>query len=122
ATAFTPTAQQWQTKKIDLSAFKSADEIRFAFECNSRNGNMLYIDNVQFYDEAKVGIAGPQLPAPAVYPVPADKVIYIQSKDLGAGTTLALYNMTGAQVATHTHTDAAQHTIALPVANLPAGS
>ena len=53
---FVPQADQWDSITIDLTQFAGEDFIRFAFENNSSFGNVIYIDNVRFYDEQFVGI------------------------------------------------------------------
>jgi len=49
-TYFTPSNSQWNSITIDLSQFAGQSLIRFAFENNSDFGNVLYVDNIHFYD------------------------------------------------------------------------
>jgi hypothetical protein len=53
---FVPTATQWDSITVDLSSFAGVPSIRLAFENNCANGNVIYIDNVRFYDAAFVGM------------------------------------------------------------------
>ena len=41
--------EHWAEQYIDLSDFAGAPEVRLAFIVKNRNGNNLYIDNIQFY-------------------------------------------------------------------------
>lgn len=69
---FVPTADQWDSVVIDLSQFAGTAYIRFAFENNSDNGNIVYIDNVRFYDAASTtGMDGEEEQELVVFPNPS---------------------------------------------------
>jgi hypothetical protein len=55
-TYFTPANSQWDSITVNLSQFSGQSSIRFAFENNSDNGNILYVDNVHFYDNNTTSI------------------------------------------------------------------
>lgn len=78
-TYFTPSATQWDSISIDLSQFAGQSLIRIAFENNSNFGNVMYIDNVHFYDKAKssgINVANADFKT-EVFPNPAtDKLIF----------------------------------------------
>ncbi len=44
---FVPTATQWRTETIDLSAYDGMDDVAVAFVNVSRWGNRIYLDNIQ---------------------------------------------------------------------------
>lgn len=46
ASIFQPTASQWRTETIDLSAYDGVDDVRIIFENVSGYGQALYIDNI----------------------------------------------------------------------------
>jgi len=46
--AFIPTAMQWKTLSLDLSAYKTFSNFRVRFELQSLRGNNTYIDDIQF--------------------------------------------------------------------------
>jgi hypothetical protein len=50
AEAWTPaTEDDWQKQTVALTTFAGLDEVRVAFVVTNRNGNNLYIDNVEFF-------------------------------------------------------------------------
>ncbi|MTI39662.1 T9SS-dependent choice-of-anchor J family protein [Fulvivirga lutimaris] len=44
-----PSLENWQTETIDLSQFITNDEVRLAFVSTNKNGNPIYLDNIQVY-------------------------------------------------------------------------
>lgn len=45
-TAFVPTATQWRTETVDLSAYNNANNVRIGFINESGYGQLVYIDNI----------------------------------------------------------------------------
>lgn len=44
--SFIPSASQWRTDTIDLSAYDGFSDVMFSFRNHNQNGNNLYIDNI----------------------------------------------------------------------------
>ncbi|MEQ8474810.1 choice-of-anchor J domain-containing protein [Fulvivirga sp.] len=44
-----PALENWQTETIDLSQYVTNDEVRLAFVSTNKNGNPIYLDNIQVY-------------------------------------------------------------------------
>ena len=72
-TFFTPTNAQWETKIVDLSGYIGQEYIRFAFESvpNSGDSNVIYIDNVHFYDSSPLALANEEESKFRLYPNPS---------------------------------------------------
>ncbi len=64
--AFTPTASQWVSNSISLSAYAGQGSVLVKFIACNRNGNNLYIDNIN--------ISGTMAPAPAAIAIETDQL------------------------------------------------
>jgi hypothetical protein len=80
-TPFTPDeASDWETFTIDLSTYVGLPYIRFAFEArpdqaNGTTNNLIYIDNVDFFDEsplAPLAVKKEEIINFSVYPNPSE--------------------------------------------------
>lgn len=79
ATYFTPLNSQWDSITIDLTAFAGTPMIRFAFENNCDFGNVMYIDNVHFYDKGfPTGITDNEKSSFDLYPNPTNGFVTIR--------------------------------------------
>ncbi|BDS14239.1 T9SS type A sorting domain-containing protein [Aureispira anguillae] len=58
ATAFSPTAGQWRTDTIDLSAYDGASHVRIAFINLSGYGQHLYVDNINVQAAVSCNLTG----------------------------------------------------------------
>lgn len=98
ASSFTPTATQWKKITLDLSQFNTASYIRFAFENNSSFGNMVYVDNVHFFDDNSstptndIDKVGSQM---KIYPNPSKGSFILQPLKAGSIKEVTLYTMLG---------------------------
>ncbi|MEZ5016218.1 MAG: T9SS type A sorting domain-containing protein [Flavipsychrobacter sp.] len=102
--AFVPTNREWLTKTIDISSLSSNQEIRFALECKSQNGNILYIDNVRFFDDTATTTVATIENASQyrLYPNPAQNSIYIDMQN-DKGVSAYVYDITGRQMSSVTY-------------------
>ncbi len=101
-TEFVPTNDQWKTATIPLSSLKSTG-LRYKLAWKSGGGNNIYVDNINLYDRAVVGIrdfSGNQNNI-SLYPNPADNYSNI-SFDLSntALVTIELFDVLGKKVRT----------------------
>jgi hypothetical protein len=71
-TYFIPSNTEWQTITLDLTAFSGLSYVRFAFENNCSNGNTLYIDNVNFFDDSILAVTNETIINFSVYPNPGE--------------------------------------------------
>jgi PKD repeat protein len=55
-TTFVPTDEQWQTSTTTLSNSLWVNNLQVMFRFQSGGGNQLYVDNINFFDPAQVGI------------------------------------------------------------------
>lgn len=77
STYFTPDeASDWSTFTIDLTAYAGQSYVRFAFESNPGvSNNVIYIDNVDFYDASPLAISKVEVVTFDIFPNPTtDKV------------------------------------------------
>ena len=44
-----PSTENWKTETLDLSQYISNDEVRLAFVSTNKNGNPIFLDNIQIY-------------------------------------------------------------------------
>jgi hypothetical protein len=96
-TYFTPTSEQWDSITIDLTAFAGESLIRFAFENNCAFGNVMYIDNVRFYDAAFVGVSENNTTLVNIFPNPAANRM-VQLTYPAQTEKITVFNSTGKQV------------------------
>jgi hypothetical protein len=61
-----PDSLEWRSRKINLSSFVGKQNVRIAFVFTSRNGNNMYLDNIEFFVSATPIISNMSL---AVYTV-----------------------------------------------------
>ncbi|MEZ4921132.1 MAG: T9SS type A sorting domain-containing protein, partial [Saprospiraceae bacterium] len=70
--AFTPTADQWETKTVDLANFLGNDEVLFAFHNIGYYGNNMYIDNINVQGTVVSSEEEAVAQSLLVYPNPSD--------------------------------------------------
>ncbi len=99
STYFIPTETQWRTIRLDLSQFNTASYIRFAFENNSSNGNVVYVDNVRFFDDNTTGLSNlnKNNKLAKIYPNPSSGKYFILSENTPIGK-VSVYNTVGQPV------------------------
>lgn len=97
-TYFTPANNQWENKTIDLSEYAGVGYIRFAFESVPDNdgGNVIYIDNVHFYESSPLTITNQQKTKFVVSPNPTNGVIQINTSIRNlSNTDFRIFNTLG---------------------------
>lgn len=99
-TYFTPTDAQWDSITIDLTQFAGTPLIRFAFENNSNNGNVIYVDNVHFYEQnSSTDIERQTIRPFHIYPNPASDVVFINTNETEmSANTIIVSNLLGQKV------------------------
>jgi len=67
---WTPTYSDWSQRTLDLKSLIGETQVRIAFAFTSRNGNNIYLDNIEFFvsEPPPLNTGG----VISVYPVPAD--------------------------------------------------
>jgi hypothetical protein len=85
----------WYYVSIDLSAF-AGQNIYVAFKYTGQDGHGWYVDDI--YINGNLSVGENSLDAVAVYPNPANDVLYIRG--LENTTEVNIYNATGALVKT----------------------
>jgi len=96
-TYFTPANSEWDSIIIDLTQFAGSSLIRFAFESNCSFGNVMYVDNVHFYEkqvEDTTGIAELASAPFSLFPNPTTDVISISTHNSKPGI-IQIHNMLG---------------------------
>lgn len=80
-TYFTPDqASDWQTFTVDLSLYAGQSYVRFAFEVNpGANRNVLYLDNVNFYDASPLAINKENFINFSIYPNPSEGLVRVNT-------------------------------------------
>lgn len=80
-TYFTPDeASDWQTFTIDLSLYAGQSYVRFAFEVNpGANRNVLYLDNVNFFDASPLAVKNESIINFSVYPNPSEGLVRVNT-------------------------------------------
>jgi PKD repeat protein len=99
--AFTPSASEWRTETVNISAISSSTNVRFKFTFDSQGGNNIYVDDINI--AGVNGIDAPDLGIQhfAVFPNPAqDNTLVSFSLDKSQDVTLQLFDMTGRVVST----------------------
>ncbi|MEP7168225.1 MAG: T9SS type A sorting domain-containing protein [Bacteroidota bacterium] len=98
---FVPTASQWNTKLLSLSALAGLPYVRLAIEDDCNHGNKLYFDNVLVFDSSATGITEIyNSNQPMIFPNPFNEVINIISDSQQRICKAELYNSLGLIVST----------------------
>jgi len=79
AAAFVPASFQWRTDTVLLDQFAGQDRVQISFENKAAYGQMLYVDNINIYDPASVGVneGVANILNATVFPNPASDVITV---------------------------------------------
>lgn len=95
---FIPGISDWEEVTIDLSPFTGSTHLRIRFSTRGKNGQNLYLDNIQIRPSSSVSIAHP-VGQPVVFPNPFNDQIRIRMP-LWAGQTqhVALFDLQGREV------------------------
>ncbi|MEQ8925094.1 MAG: choice-of-anchor J domain-containing protein [Fulvivirga sp.] len=112
-----PTPSTWRTETINLNDFINVTDIRLAFVNTNRNGNNIYIDDIEIYTTEIFPNAQYFL-----FPNPSDGN-YKLSFDLTLRqqVLVSVYNLSGHEVHTGTLENVLNQTYDFSIANEPAG-
>jgi hypothetical protein len=120
---FIPTATQWRTDFVDLSAYAGESELILAFQNRGNWGNVIYVDNINV--EGYVGMAERNSTgALLVFPNPAQDHATLNATGLPQGlVTVQVLNAVGQQVHSQlVPSTSGQLALTLPTANWSNGS
>ena len=122
---WSPTVKEhWVEHYVNLSAFAGEPEVRLAFIVKNRNGNNLYIDNIQFYSSLQ--------PTPstiqgefAVYPnptIPGQEInMTFNLPDLAEQVQVEVIDARGKIVASREYKDILNQSYEIDLANYSSG-
>ena len=93
-------ATDWRTERVDLSSYISAGQLMVKIETANGNGDNLYLDNVNVFDNSgPLGIRSHQEDEFVMYPNPVtDGRLHFNAIISGS-----IHTITGAQIATFAH-------------------
>ncbi len=92
---FVPSATQWRTDSVDLTAFVNEDNLQIVFRNIGKYGNVLYLDNVNIGNF--VSLDESQIATPSIFPNPiqASEELTI---NLNGDFTFCLFDQKGAKI------------------------
>ncbi|MDD3878179.1 MAG: T9SS type A sorting domain-containing protein, partial [Bacteroidales bacterium] len=121
--SFTPTATQWRTDSVDLSAYASNNEVLIRFKAQSGYGNNLYIDDVNIF--SPTGISDDNVVDYfTIYPNPAGNMINIDYLIHQQGdVVVSIYDITGKKISMININDVSQgnHNLTLDISDWTSG-
>jgi hypothetical protein len=94
--AFTPSAANWRTETVDLSAYSSATSLFIKFKATSAYGNNLYVDKINIQNST-AGIEDNTVNSFNVYPNPATDFVNVSFVN-AENVTVTLINAVGQTV------------------------
>lgn len=121
--AFTPTATQWASNSIDISAFNGSAELLMRFIGESGYGNNLFVDNINV--TALVGVKELELNTFSIRPNPTSSVAQvIFGLEKAESIQLSVYNAQGALVQSRNLGDlpSGEHIVNLEATSLTSGT
>jgi PKD repeat protein len=125
STNFTPTASQWRTETVGISAYATATNVRFKFEFTGDGGNNIFIDNINIGGVVGVNFIDPNAGLNlSVYPNPLEDNSMISFNLAQKGKVkLSLIDVLGRTVSNISNEDyaAGDHQLKLNHASLKPG-
>lgn len=118
ASFISPTASNWRTEDVDLSAYATCDKAIVKFCYTSALGGSINVDNVSFRN-GPVVVPGVVTGGIMVYPVPARSTLHVSTGNEPLDEVV-LTDMTGRQVL-RVHNDRHNNETTIDVAHLPQG-
>ena len=92
-----PSAEDWATNPIDLSAYDSMDDVVIRFQATSAYGNNLFLDDIALNTTTTLSINDVSaINGVKVYPNPTSD--FIQISGLTTSKNYAIYNILGAKI------------------------
>lgn len=123
ANGFLPTASEWKTQTISLSAYSTATSFLAKFVTTDEYGNNFYLDNVNISAATGIKENHGNISAVNVYPNPTSNQFSIDVNMASSEkTTVTVYNMIGQPIFAKTFDfDAGQNIQNVPVDQLSSG-
>jgi hypothetical protein len=100
-TAFTPSANQWRTETVNLSAFAGQNNVRISFEGRSGYGQFMYIDNINV--SSNVGLDNQLETFVNVWPNPTEDDVMLSLPYQNSIYRISIYNQLGQLVGSYQH-------------------
>jgi len=99
---FIPSASQWVTDSLDLSAYDGAEELAVRFLFTSAYGNNMYLDNINLTSELVSSTRTPgEIESVSLYPNPTAEYAYIDFTLMeSAPVSIEIFDLTGKRVDT----------------------
>ena len=92
---FNPTANQWRTDTLPLTAYANETEVIVRFSYHSAMGGSIYLDNISFQGDTNTGIKEIVSKADiSIYPNPGSSFIYVKINDADV-QSLTIFDITG---------------------------
>lgn len=96
---FVPTAAQWRTETINLSAYSSASQLLFAFRNRGHYGNVIYVDNINIPSTTGLEAMQTQQFSLSVYPNPAHQEVQLSIASISGGDcTISISDELGQEI------------------------
>ncbi|CAN5410315.1 hypothetical protein BH09BAC1_BH09BAC1_25800 [soil metagenome] len=101
-TAFVPAPTEWEkVEGFNLPQLQGQGQVRIKFEAVSRNGNNIYLDDINLHYWT-VGIESTlPLPGLKLYPNPASKMVMLQIAGYSGTAQVEVYNLQGKALTNH---------------------
>lgn len=97
---FTPNSNQWRNDTVDLSALAGMGSVQLFIENRSDNGNALYLDNINIFDDTGVGLQELAINnnLVQVFPNPFNASLTVRSMDDKEIENIRILTITGQEV------------------------
>jgi photosystem II stability/assembly factor-like uncharacterized protein len=95
---FTPTASEWRTEVVDLSAYTFNANVQIRFEFFGNLGNNIHVDDINLYD-AITGIKeNSSASSVSVFPNPANSMVHFNVSSQDVHTEIEIHSALGSLV------------------------
>ena len=125
ADLWVPTADQWKTDTIDLSAYLGEEKVAIAFRNIGHYGQGIYIDNINISGEVAQTISEIETIPFIIYPNPANDIVTIDiTSQKNISVTINLLNISGEIILSKeiNTTSGIAQTVSLDIKNLSSGT
>jgi len=111
ASAFFPSATQWKSESVPLSAYAGQAAMMLMFEFTSDHGNNLYLDNINV--ASTVGIEEITADQVSVFPNPTTGKLTITLRNISDPVTISVSDIVGRKIMDSEHSMNGRHDIDL---------